>query len=235
MTPLFQEGSRDNDLFHVANTLAKGGMNKGRAEQVLRMLANQCNPPFPQGEIKAKIESAFARLGKRELGLREEVLAFISVTNGNFSVTECNKALQTETSVTNRNSVRVILHRLWKEGVLQKEGTRDGIYRKVSTELDPIDFRKAKVDVVPIKWPFQIEKMVRLMKKNIVVVAGVSNAGKTALLLNLVKMNMGKFRIAYFSSEMGDTELRDRLLKFEDIPIDDWTFEPFFDAGISRM
>ena len=54
------------------------------------------------------------------------------------------------------------------------------------------------------------------MPKNIIVVAGTPNAGKTAFLLNVVQMNMsGKMPIHYFSSEMGSMEFKGRLQKFD--------------------
>jgi len=48
-----------------------------------------------------------------------------------------------------------------------------------------------------------IERWVKTLPKNIIILAGEANAGKTALLLNFCSMNMGKFKINYFSSEMG--------------------------------
>jgi len=52
--------------------------------------------------------------------------------------------------------------------------------------------------------------------KNIAVIAGSPNAGKTAFLLNTIKLNMAKHIIHYYSSEMGAEELKLRLSKFDD-------------------
>ena len=75
-----------------------------------------------------------------------------------------------------------------------------------------------------IKWPFEIEKKIKTLPKNINIVAGVSNSGKTAFLLNFIEMNMDNHDIYYFSSEMGNVELRDRLSKFER-PLKSWKFK----------
>jgi len=69
--------------------------------------------------------------------------------------------------------------------------------------------------IIEISWPFEIEKWVKILPKNIIVIAGGVNAGKTAFLLNTCFLNMGRFKINYYSSEMGALELRDRLKKFE--------------------
>jgi hypothetical protein len=222
---LFTQGRRDNDLFHVANALAKGGMPENEIVQVIELLAQSCNPPFPQNEIKAKVESAIKRLEKREINLSEEVRAFISVTNGYFSVTECFKTIQTVTTVIRRDNIRQILHRLFKEGAIEKYGNQDGVYRRVENQCKEIDFLHVTGERLEIRYPFGIERYSLTLPKNIIIVAGESNAGKTAFLLNFVRLNMGKHKIHYFSSEMGALELRSRLSKFGDISLDKWNFK----------
>ena len=220
---LFTEGRRDNDLFHVANCLIKGGMRENEAVQVLEFLAKSCIPPFPPEEIKAKIESAINRFEKREINLSDEVRAYVSVTNGYFSVTNAFKTIQAVTPVTKRDNIRQILHRLHKEGVIEKYGDQDGVYRKVESQAEDIDFLNVKGEPLPIRFPFQLERYVKILPKNILIVAGEPNAGKTAFLLNVVHLNMSKHKVYYFSSEMGPLELRDRLSKFEN-PLDKWKF-----------
>jgi hypothetical protein len=56
------------------------------------------------------------------------------------------------------------------------------------------------------------------------VIAGAADAGKTALLLNFIKLNQFDFSIYYQSSEMGKEELASRLVNFEDITLDEWNF-----------
>jgi len=57
-----------------------------------------------------------------------------------------------------------------------------------------------------------------------VVVAGSPDSGKTAWLLNLIKLNQDKWNIYYQSSEMGETELATRLEQFTDMDLNDWKF-----------
>ncbi len=226
LVTLFTLGRRDNDLFHVANCLAKGGMPEGEVLQVLELLAQSCTPPFPKSEVKAKVESAIRRLGKREVNLAEEVRSWVSVTNGYFSVTDCFKASQAVTSVTKRDNIRQILNRLYREGIIEKYGLQDGVYRRVESQCEEIDFLHVTDERLEIRFPFEIERHALILPKNIIVVAGESNAGKTAFLLNVTRLNMGQHRVHYFSSEMGALELRARLEKFEGIPLQKWTFFP---------
>ena len=66
------------------------------------------------------------------------------------------------------------------------------------------------------------------MNKNVCVVAGTQDSGKTAFALNFVAMNMNRgMDIKYQTSEMGGKELVDRLIKFENIPLNDWASVDF--------
>lgn len=210
----FDEGRRDEDIFSVAYSMAKGKIEEGLIYQAIKTLGENCNPPFPESEILEKIESAFKRVKKQERNLTEEIERWVSVTNGWFSVTDSDRALQVVTN-DDKTARRQIFHRLKEKGIIENYGTKDGIYRRIETAADEIDFMGVEEKIVDIVWPFEIQEWVKILPKNIIVIAGESNAGKTAFLLNTCFMNMGKFKINYFSSEMGAMELRDRLKKFE--------------------
>lgn len=52
----------------------------------------------------------------------------------------------------------------------------------------------------------------------------VKLAGKTALLLNFIKLNMHQFKIHYFTSELSEQELSKRISRFDDGI--EWRFHP---------
>ncbi len=104
-------------------------------------------------------------------------------------------------------------------------------YRVVANGLVSLDWAKAsKSSVLDLKWPFELEKYVNILPKNIIIVAGSKDSGKTAFLLDFIRRNMDNHKINYFSSEMGELELKMRLQKFEDtniIPMSDWKFQAY--------
>lgn len=106
-----------------------------------------------------------------------------------------------------------------------------GAYRVVSDGLVTLDWRKADESMIlDLKWPFKLEKLVNILPKNVIIIAGSKDAGKTAFMLNFVKNNMDKYPINYFSSEMGELEFKIRLQAFEDtslIPMSDWKFNTY--------
>ena len=129
-----------------------------------------------------------------------------------------------------KNARAQVLHRLCQEGVLKKHASSRGRYCKISDRAPIIEWQKADPGKpLDLLWPFSLENWVSLYEKNIVVLAGAPNAGKTALLLNFIHRNMHRVEIApmlpiqYFTSETGAQELRVRIDKF---PPSEWSFEP---------
>ena len=220
---MFEQGSRDNDLFHTANCLVKSGMPENEIYQVIEKLAISCNPPFEQKEIPEKIESALKRAAKRERNISEDVRIWVEGTDGHFLITEYHKEAQIGTN--EKHTVNVAFQRLVKEGIIEKFGEKRGCYRKVNKDCEEINWQEAGDEKLDIRLPFEIEKKVLTLPKNIIIIAGDPNAGKTAFLLNVVRMNMNKHKVYYFSSEMGPLELKRRLLPF-DIPVNQWKFTP---------
>ena len=119
-----------------------------------------------------------------------------------------------------RAAAQVAFHRLsTNDGLLQKIGR--GHFRIKSPDCPEIDIYSATGMALDFKYPLGIHEYFITLPKNIIIVAGEANAGKTAWLLNCAYKNMNEFDVHYFSSEMGATELKNRLIKFK-APFDVW-------------
>jgi hypothetical protein len=218
----FEVGHHDETLFSIAWHLARGGMPFDKVLKTIEFIAHKLDPDNETKKWAKKIvKSAFDRLGRREGRLSEQIRDWISVTSGAFSVTECDKELDIVTQ-RDRDNRRQIFKRLLKKGTIERVRGKNNLYRRVECDCEDIDFLAALGEERKAKWPMGIEKYFRLMPKNIVVLAGEINSGKTAFLLNLAKMNMEEHDIYYFSSEMGALELRERLSMFSKINLEDW-------------
>lgn len=218
---ILADGTRDDDLFHVANCLTKGGMNDNIMYQVLEKLAYCCKPEFPVEIIPIKIKSAMKRAERRERNLSEEVRKFVEVTDGHFLVTDCHSESQIVTK-EEKHAVIVELQRLVKEGVIEKFGDKRGCYRKINKDETEIDIFSEDSGYLDIKYPFGLEKLVVTMPKNIFIIAGSTNSGKSAFLLNFAKLNLDKHKVYYFSSEMGAMEMKSRIKNFSDYQPELW-------------
>lgn len=221
------QGNRGDALFHIVNSCLKGGMEVSNIYKVAEIVCKNCNPPFSVGEIPARIKSAIDRAEARKFNLTEELKKFISVTYGSFSRNEASQ------SVTNHNIpvLRATLHRLCQgvDAIIEPDKARgDGWFRRIENNETEIDFKNATGDFLPIKWPFGIEQWFNTAPKNIIIVAGEPDSGKTAFLLNLAGLNnFTSIPVFYFSSEMGEFEMRERLKGFTKPLIDGWRMKVF--------
>ena len=226
------QGRRDSDLFHTANCLFKGGMKKELVYKVVELLGKNCTPEFSQKEARIKVESAFQRVCNRDEFNMHHVREFVSVTSGNFSITE---ALQTITTVTpkTRAKIRVYLSRLVNDGVIERVGQNDGWFRRVDNVIEKIDLIKINESEFKLKLPLDLDRLIIPQPKNIVIFAGERNAGKSCFCLNIAKMNVGAgYPVRYLTSEMGGVELKHRLKKFEpDWPYEAWYQVDFFERA----
>lgn len=223
------KGYRDQTIFHLAHHLVKSGMPKENISDYLRVVAGCCEPPFPLEDVQGKINSALDRADRGDKSLSVEVRDFATSSTGVFLLSELYHSLYVK-SRDDKKNISKILSRLREEGIIEKYGDKNGCFRKVENQCTTIDWLSVKQEELDIKYPLGIEGYFNTMPKNIICIAGSPDAGKTALLLNFVKLNMDKHKIHYFSSEMGDMELKGRLANFN-IPLPGWKFHAKERAG----
>lgn len=218
----FDEGRRDNTLFHLANHLIKSGMPENNILFYLKFFANHCNPPLSEKDAAAKLKSAKNRSQKREKSLTAEVRELIMTTSGNISTTFVQQ-MTTMTTRQEKKKVAVVLGRLCDEGLIERTGRVAGEYRIVEREAPAIDIFSVDDSELPLKLPLGLHDIFIPMRKNLIVIAGAPDGGKTAMLLNVCAMNFDSgIPIRYMSSEMGAAELHGRIKKFENIPLEKW-------------
>jgi hypothetical protein len=226
---LFMEGRRNSDLFHIAHCLTKGNATKAESAQVLRIIAKNCNPPYPESEIEAIIQSALDRKVRGEAGLTDDILRIIAVSDGIFCVSNVVKAYQENQNasiVANsiRTQIRTILLRFKEKGIIKRAGNQDGFYIRIDEKCEDMDIENVTIENHPLRLPLDLRNYVKIMPKNIIVVAGSKSSGKTAFLLNTAWLNRNhKEGVYYYNSEMAVEELKIRLDCFgSEYPITEW-------------
>ncbi len=227
---LLTSGRRDEDLFHIANTLVKGGAKNHEIIQIIEILANNCTPPFPIKEAHEKIKSALNRTERKERSVMDDVKNWCDMQSGFFTTHELCVGLGLNTR-HEKNAAYIALNRLKKENIIEKYGNKAGCYRRVDSEIDEMNWEDAPTKDLSIDYPLGIHELVKTYPTNIVIVAGTSNSGKTSLLLDLARRNANKFPIHYFNSEMGLSELKMRLDLFENADRELWKKIKFYERG----
>ena len=163
--------------------------------------------------------------GEEEKSLAQLVTEWVDRTDGAyFDVRQIYQDLKVD-SRAGRKNVSVIFQRLKQNEVVKPHATKHGYFKRLMTDVGDIDWRDADVEnIVQLSWVFGLERYVNIYPKNICVIAGSFNAGKSAYMLNLVHDNMLFHDVVYFSSEMGAEELKLRLSKFS-CGIEEWDFK----------
>ena len=227
---MFELGRRDEDLFHTANILTKGGMPEEEQSQILeRLILSWGENPDPKW-VQDKIQSALKRSDRRERNLTAEVREWILSSSGVFLSSEVVKCLHLS-SRDDQKHLSKVLARCVMDGLIKKHGNRNGCFEIVEAlDENIIDIFAADNKALPVKFPLDVHDLVKIMPKNIIILAGEVNAGKSAYLLNLAALNMRKFETVYFSSEMGGAELKERLQNF-DFPLENWRDVKFIERA----
>ncbi|HOD28552.1 MAG TPA: bifunctional DNA primase/polymerase [Syntrophales bacterium] len=219
----FHQGRRDEDLFTVANSLIKNRCAPDFSEYVLNILANNSNPPFPENEIRAKIDSAMKRSERRERNIAAEVREWVLATNGVFLATNFHQEATMATR-EEKQAANLAFRRLCEgpEPLLERYGNQRGCYRRIDRTIEFMDFENADPGKsIDLRLPLDIHKKTKLFRKAVIVIAGVSGMGKTLFALNAIRENMGRMPALYYNAEMGAEALHKKLRYFPD-PISEW-------------
>ncbi len=124
----------------------------------------------------------------------------------------------------NKDYLRQALHRKVKDGELVREGKKDGWFRKPDTEIEDMDWENADPKgIIPLKYPygvednstFNLENCVQIFPKDLIVIAGTSNSGKTLWALNFIIENMDTFPCIYWTNEFSPQKFHARIDFFD--------------------
>jgi hypothetical protein len=161
-------------------------------------------------------------LANREIDQRimDAVVDWIDLAHGTFRLND----LVNELKYSGRDEiveVKIAIKRLLHAGHLKEHKTINGSYTK--TDIDMVKMQRVKEKSPPIDlwWPLDLHDKVVTIPGSLVIVAGVSNAGKSSFMLNFVEKNMNKHKIRYISSEWSNEE-RDTHLEDFGVSIDEW-------------
>jgi hypothetical protein len=137
---------------------------------------------------------------------------WVSMATGSFQLADVARELGIITP-EGKAVLRVYLNDFVKEGKVQRVKNRDGIFRPVDNDLTEINLINVDLEKkIPLKLPFAIDQYVEFYPKNIVLVAGESNSGKTCFLYNTAFMNCNDFVVDFYTNnEASPQEIAKRL------------------------
>lgn len=210
------------------NALLKGGFSQGDIADILAETNSNSHL-----EDKLNLLHEIAKSSK-DVSATDLIKSWVEQQEGWFDTNQLDRELGLMTP-QHKATRRKVLQRLKDDGHIEASRTQAGKYRFINTEVDKIDWQNADASQrLNVKWAFPIHELCYLVPGNIVVVAGSSDSGKTALLLDFTARNLYDYNINYFSSEMGEVELKGRIDLFEQAgitPVCDWAEVNFMERS----
>lgn len=236
------EGSRNDTVFHAALSLVKGGIaTRGELLTLAIPIGRACQPPLPFKEIETICDSALKHIPQRLKTVSDDVRDWVGQASGSFQVEQIYSDIRVRDDKGAMGHVRQIIKRMADSGeLIRVEQGRHTFYRKPDPELTEMNLDSAVVEEIPFKFPLGLDQLVKVYPGNTVVVAGEPNVGKTAFLLECIRLNMDAYEMDYYTSEMGEMELKMRRdLYLERYPDLKWKWHPYaknvrFDLEIKK-
>jgi predicted lipoprotein with Yx(FWY)xxD motif len=229
ITNFFTEPGRDDDIFHLANCAVKGNANLEILTQGLKIIARNCEPPFPENEVEIKVKSALQRAMKRERNIAQEVRTWVemmgTVSQGcNISFTEWHK----DNNVLQAG--RMAFKRLCdeKDPIIEKIGDKAGQYRIINRDDSEQKWWLDEGKPLSLVIPLGIEKYAKVFPGNIILLEGQKSQGKSTFAIEFSRLNRSLYpgkNVIYQNVEMSDAEIKDRFRHYRDkdiIGMEEW-------------
>lgn len=189
------------------------------------------SPPLPANEVETVVKS----MSKTHAGRNPEALnagaveRWVKMAQGEFTIADIYRDLNLTTS-TEKGQVRHEIKQLVSCGLLETCRGRNGWYRHKDNSVTVIDLETPEEPQIQMWLPFNLHHDVIIHQKNVVIVAGETNSGKTGFLFNLAFMNMHRHSFKYFTSEMTGSEIKNRIKSFGK-PVEAWRNVSFIERG----
>ena len=171
-------------------------------------------------DIQSAVDAALGEINAKRRW-QEELGEWIACSEGYFPLRVCYEELGA-ISTNDKNAIRVALNFYKNAGTIESWDARGyGWYRRKESDLTDINWKNADENPLDIKIPLELGKMANFFNGDIFIIAGESNAGKSAMCLNIVELNMNDWDCRYFSSQLSGANLKKRISFFE-TPIERW-------------
>lgn len=143
-------------------------------------------------------------------------------TGSSYTIEQLDRELGSGRDDAKKRARQAVTDLALRAGYIQKDARNGNRYTVPDRTLRRIDLHEQQGQSLPVWLPFGLNQCVTVQPKNIITVAGETNAGKTALMLRMARYNMLRpMPITYLSSEMSGVEFRNRIESFGDT-VEQW-------------
>ncbi|MFW5488987.1 MAG: hypothetical protein ACNI3A_11340 [Desulfovibrio sp.] len=189
---------RQSDVSDKADVSGRTGQGRSASDRT-----GQCR--------SASGKTAFSRPERFEGNLTGELREWVATQRGSFTSSEVDREFNLVLRQDKKRRSDA-LYTLIKEGRIVRDRRVAGKYHILRAEVDWVDLETAEGGDFPLNLPLGLSDLAALPPKAVILVAGATNAGKTAFLLNLLRDNLNTEQgLVYLMSEMGVAEYKQRV------------------------
>lgn len=154
--------------------------------------------------------------------ISRRVKDYILSTDGRyFDLSDLDNELGYKTTAQ-KQSRKQAIYRFKNDGLIEAHPSIEGKYRFINREAEKINWVNADPSkILNLKWPcgldgssFHLDN-IKIFPGSVIVLAGVSNMGKTTFCIGFMLANMDEYHCIYMSNELGDEEFKSRMDNFE--------------------
>ena len=195
---------------HLDDTSNKSNGSNGSNE----MVQKGTEPTFGNAKV-TRYQTPYVSPERRFQGnLTASIREYLLESTGSFTAQDIDREFGL-THPLDRNLRRKILHTFSnapKDKIIKKDLRVSSKYCILKQQVDWINLEAVSGEYFQLDMPLGLSQMVNLPPKSICVIAGTSNAGKTAFLLHLIQHNLHQaYDRLYLMSEMGPSEYLGRV------------------------
>ena len=154
------------------------------------------------------------KAGDNAFNLTALITEYVKNSIGSLTTADIDRefCLTTRKEKNNRSWA---LNKLINNNYIYRDKNINGKYYILNNSLDVVDLNAPAEESFPLSLPFNIHNKVIIPPHAVIILAGSSNAGKTAFILNTLWLNRKKqFGKLYLMSEMASGEYITRIKKF---------------------
>jgi len=149
------------------------------------------------------------------------VVDWVDLAHGEFRLADITRDLNCQNNPAEIEMLKVVLRKLCHYGGIKQHKSRNGVFLKVGANLDKMQRVKNRRQPLDLWLPLGLHQKAVIIPGSLIIVAGISNAGKSTFMLNFTERNMERHKIRYISSEWTNEE-RDIHLEDFGANIDEW-------------
>jgi KaiC/GvpD/RAD55 family RecA-like ATPase len=169
--------------------------------------------------VEMLLEVAETKEEERNALLEGKVRCWVVLAKGKFRLTDMFKEMGIISS-EDIFSAKFAIQTLEFEGKIKADKI-NGVYVKTDIALEKMKKVENRTPPIELWLPLGLHKKVVTIRGSLIIIAGVTNAGKSAFFLNFTEQNMNNYKIRYVSSEWSNEE-RDIQLEDFGADIDEW-------------